>query len=498
MARPWWRTAALAGCGAALGAGIVTCGVVGGVGGIGAAVAAAKWESAARQLLASQTGGEVTFDDLRISVGSVTVVGLAVHDGAGELLRVDELVLGVGPSALTRDPVRIDTVEASGVHVTARCADRAGTSAFCGGAGFAVPPTLEALARSGSTSFDWPEVAVEAVTLRDVAVTAVTPDGTVDATVDQAEVHGLHASLDGGLAWTFASAEATGADALRDGRGLRADRVLLGADGALDVTGARAAFHVQDDRTLDLLPVLADVAPRWLGGHRAVPPDQAPWLGLSFAGLPWQPAVLRLDDAVLELTDGTFVSPPVPWRIAASHAELGPLPEGTVPLVATVGWAGGTGQAHGTVEPDGAIALTLDHAGSDATFYAPYLRPVLHRLGLTIGRGRVAADLDVRLRGSRVDVDGLVVGTEMVFAADQRDDAGSALAGFGGRLLAEGQDTWRTPVSIHGDLQDPRFSPTRELIAGVEDTLTAGARGVVDKAVGGVKRTVRKIFGKGD
>jgi hypothetical protein len=481
-----WRGMAAGGIGVGLGFAIVACGGFGVIGLAGAGLVALTWESGARAFVQQQTGGEVTFDRLSPSFDGLVVHGLAVHVGPGgeQIVRVDRLSLGVGPSALRQDPVRIARASADGVTVTL-ARDPAWT----------FPPTVRGILLGEIATFDWPAVEIGELAVTGITVSGTTPDGVLNGTADQLDLHDLALSLDGGLQWSLRSG-VLGATRLSTAEQAIVDfgAMTFRDDGTLVVDRMSATATVRPDRTVDMPPVAADFTPRWLGGHQG--PAEGPWLGIRLGWLPWVPRVVQLRGGQFAVTDGTFGAAPVTWDITVPTLDLGPIDGDRMPIVGEVGFAGGVAELTGAVQQDGRIGFDVRFTGGEASFFEPYVRQTLRTLSLALERGDASADLHVDLNGSQVHIAGTMTGSNVRFTAAQQDDAGSSLVGAGSRLFTANDDQpYRTRVDIRGDLVDPSFSPTKQIIAGMDHAVTSRVTGTIEGAVGTVKRTLRKVFG---
>ncbi|MEQ1503326.1 MAG: DUF748 domain-containing protein [Myxococcota bacterium] len=475
-----------AGCAAIAigGIGAVAIAVVG-VGGV-ALFAGSRWEEAARLWVEHRTGGEVTFDDLTVGPTGVTVSGLTIRmaPGGAEHLRIDTLFLGAGPRAFAADPVRFDTVDATGVHWTV-ARDAAGW-----------PPVTGGILATGG-GYDWPAVEVGSLTASQLTIDATTPDGAASTTVATAGGTELRLSLDQGLGWSFATVSASDAHLTVDGAESLAVRSVAGdADGALLVDGLVWTTAVRPDHTLNLPPVVADLAPVWVGGHREPYPADAPWLGVTFEGWPWRPRSVAWTDATVHLTDGVFARPAVDWTVTASTASLGPATDAAAPIAATLGLAGGTVAVTGQVAVNGAIGLEARFTGGQARAFEPYVRATLRELSLELDRGDTSADLRADLRGSKLALRGTVSTANLRFSGAKEDDGGSQILGLASRIATANRDELSTvPVSSAGDLRSASYSPVGQVLDGARRALGGRVGATPNGVVHKVKGVFDKVFG---
>lgn len=498
MGKPWPGGLAAGGCGVVIGAVVVGCGGFGAVAFAGVAMVTAGWEAAARTLVESQTAGEVSFDTLSIGFGEVVLGGFTVRTSAGdEVVRIDELRLGAGVGAFREDPVRMQRIDANGVHLALTRDD----------AGWRWPEATRALleGRQSTASYDWPALEAELVSITGLTAAATTPDGTLSVSIADAEAEALVANLDAapregapprGLAWSFRSGALGDFVATDDGREwLRADRVDLGADRTLAIDGGVLALALTADRAFDLPPVIVDAIPTWFGGR--APESDAPWFGVEGLGegLPWTPDRLTVTGSELVVTDAGM-APPYVWSFGVTDGALGPVAESGAEAPIACAWrlAGGDGKLDGTVTRDGLIRFDLDYHGGNARAFEPYLRAALRKMAIALDRGVTGASLATEIDGSQLTMRGGVTWTNVRFVTANHADTGSKLATLGSRIvMANDDEPYRVPVNIRGDLADPAFDPVQQVGDGLDDALKARAKGIVDGAVGKVQGAVGKV-----
>lgn len=456
------------------GCGAVGC-VVAGVGvlalaGGGYAVwnAQAGSEEALRAALTELTGDELTFESLEFGWTAVTVRGAEVHRAGKRIARVDSIVLYADPSTFSTDTWDVRLVEVEGVH---------GALAL-GPDGWELPPRTMALVQQGSDAdVDWPKLAIADLVVVGVDSTAESADGQITATVESATVGGISASMDDhGLTLGVQRADALNVDVRGEQPIAHVEHVTLDTHGRLTADNANLRVTAGPGGRLVLPPVVIDYAPRWLGGRVDIDPH-APWLGISLAGLPWQPVEAHVTGATVELTDGALVRPAIRWVATVSSATAGPSDGERIPVSAGVAVAGGSLQVSGSLQKSGSLALTLALANADAPKFTPYIQESLDHYGLQLDEGEVASDVGITLAGGHFTANGNITAGNLSFSHPEGKTAITALAANAATGLLGKRRTYTLPVRLDGDLDDPNFQPVRAVVAGLEDTIFASVGG---------------------
>lgn len=462
------------------GCGAVGC-VVAGVsvlalagGGYAAWNAQAGSEQALRAALTELTGDELTFESLEFGWSAVTVRGAEAHRAGERLVRVDSIVLHADPSTFRTDTWDVRLVEVEGVHA----------ALTLGPDGWELPPrTMALVQQGGDADVAWPKLTIADLVVVGVAATARSVDGQVAAGVESATVGGISASMGSdGLHLGVERADALNVD-LRAPAGADGDRpiahvehVTLDTHGVL--TAESAALHVVagPGGRLVLPPIVIDYAPRWLGGRVDIDP-QAPWLGISLAGLPWQPAQAKVTGATVDLVDGALVRPAVAWRATVPSASLGPVDGDKLPLAADVQVASGALRVTGDLSRSGRLSLAVPLSNADAPKFTPYIQESLDHYGLRVDEGRVSSDVAVTLHGGHFTANGTVTASDLAFSrADGKTAVTSIAANAAAGLLGKAR-SYTVPVHLEGDLADPGFQPVRAVVDGLEDTIFASVGG---------------------
>jgi len=456
------------GCGAigCVAAGVGALAVAGG----GYAVwnAQAGSEEALRAALTELTGDELTFESLEFGWSAVTVHGAEVHRAGKRIARVDGIVLNADPSTFSTDTWDVRLVEVEGVH----------GSLALGPDGWELPPrTMALVQQGGDADVDWPKVTIADLVVVGVDATAESADGQVTATVESATVGGISASMDdSGLHLAVERADALNLD-LRGERPIaHVEHVTLDKDGLL--TAENASVHVVAGAggRLALPPIVIDYAPRWLGGRKDIDPD-APWLGISLAGLPWQPVQAKVTGATVDLLDGALVRPAVAWRATVPTASVGPSDGVRLPLAANVQVASGALHVTGNLARTGRLSLSVPLDNADATKFTPYIQESLDHYGLQLDEGRVSSDVAVTLDGGHFTANGTVTAGSLGFSHAEGKTAVTAIAANAATGLLGKARTYTLPVRLAGDLDDPGFQPVRAVVDGLEDTIFASVGG---------------------
>lgn len=431
-------------------------------------------EEALRAVLTELTGDELTFESLEFGWTAVTVRGAEVHRAGKRIARVDSIVLNAEPSTFSTDTWDVRLVEVEGVH----------GSLALGPEGWELPPRTMALVQQGSDAdIDWPKLTIADLVVVGVDATAGSADGQVTATVESATVGGISALMDdSGLHLAVERADALNID-LRAPSGADGERpiahvehVTLAKDGLL--TAENASVHVVAGAggRLSLPPIVIDYAPRWLGGRMDIDPA-APWLGISLAGLPWQPVQAKVTGATVDLVDGALVRPAVAWHVAVSTASLGPSDGARLPLAANVQVASGALHVTGDLARTGRLSLSVPLENADATKFTPYIQESLDHYGLRLDEGRVSSDVAVTLDGGHFTASGTVTAGSLGFSHAEGKTAVTAIAANAATGLLGKARTYTLPVRLSGDLDDPGFQPVRAVVDGLEDSIFASVGG---------------------
>lgn len=437
-------------------------------GGYAAWNAQAGSEEALRAVLTELTGDELTFESLEFGWSAVTVHGAEVHRAGARIARVDSIVLNADPSTFSTATWDVRLVEVEGVH----------GSLALGPDGWELPPRTMALVQRGSDAdIDWPKLTVADLVVVGVDATAESADGQVTATVESATVGGISASMDdSGLHLAVQRADALNVDLRSDRPIAHVERVALGQDGLLTAENASVHVVAGSGGRLVLPPIVIDYAPRWLGGRVDVDPD-APWLGISLAGLPWQPLQAKVTGATVDLVDGALVRPAVAWHAAVPSASLGPSDGARLPLAADVRVASGALRVTGDLARTGRLSLSVPLGDADATKFTPYIQESLDHYGLQLDAGRVSSDVAVTLDGGHFTANGTVTAGGLAFSRAEGKTAVTSIAANAATGLLGKARTYTLPVRLEGDLDDPGFQPVRAVVDGLEDTIFASVGG---------------------
>ena len=474
------------GCAAVLGLGSVA---LVGVGGVGVLLGPGwAFEQSVRTALGGLTDGEATFESIELRDDGVIVWGLSVsHPDGTRVLWVDRVDLSCDPSTLATDDWVLNEVAVEGVRVELN--ER--------GDGLALPPVTWDLVWGETVQSRVPHVDIDTVRVVDFMFTGAGRPGTLRAEVDRVEAHGfeLDVGSDRPLRIREAVIEQVGSSV--GGRELVGVGLLtLDADGVFTATGVRGSASIQESGWPVWPPLVELWIPTWAGGRAApVEADLGPYWGWKPGRWVWAPERGTVSGR-LAVTDGLIAARPKTWALTDVEATIGPA-QRSLPFRARAYAAGGPVRVRGRVEPSGRVSNRITATGLDASEFSSYLAVDLAKLGVEIREGKLDAELDVSLQGSKLSSQGEVSLTEVRFNRTSIfSGLNKAMLTTASWLLGGKDKRFTADVGVNGDFHDRGFSPLRQIFGQVSAAIVKDAKDRVGKGVKTVTEGTGKLWNK--
>jgi serine/threonine protein kinase len=431
------------------GLGLVAVG--GGVLLIGLALAAGGgawwWMSSTEAALADAAAqGGISFADAVVRPGSVRLTDVVVNGRDGQpVARAAALTLEGSPSDLLGGAASHATFEGLSLDLRQDAS------------GWVLPAAGQALR-------------IGAIETGPVDVKVTTADGTLAA--KWADLKLQDATFGGSDPWAAASFAFTDLDVSATEPVLRAKEVSgASGDGVLRISGAEAWVRGRTDGFVDLPPVVAEVAPDWLGGAA---PSGGRWMGVDVSALPIDPVRLDVSDSTLHLLDRANAVKAVEWSVAVDRLGLGPLSDDGQTLPVTL--AGRERDARvsfdGDLRQDGMLRGTITVRGLALADLEPYLAPSLEHYAVNLTSGTVDATVDVGLKDSFVL---LTLDADMRSPTFVPDPAPKHEAPKKAQKLLEPRDLVSVEREISGDLARYDFMPIHSVLKALVDELVKPA-----------------------
>lgn len=335
---------------------------------------------------------------------------------------------------------------------------------------------------------DWGGARIDRVTVDGATAHVAAQGGTLDASVGEVVARGVLLAHQDEPPWQLGSVAVSSTTATVGGQRVAViPTITLGSDGTITTQGGEVWTSLASDHSLDLPPVVEDHVPTWLGGLRTESGD--PWYGVDYEGLPWRPHKLVATGLTLHLRDEYIAKRPQDWDIALQRATIGPRAGDRLPIQAHLGVVEGEIDATGALRQGGNLALAVNAKKLQLSELDAYTGPYLSPSGLEIVRGAAAAELEVKVRGSDLTVEGDAHLRRLELEGNHA--AGRLLAKAGNQL-----PNITVPVEVEGDLSDPGFSPMRAIIESTTTGLVGQLKGAAGQGVDKVMSSSAVSTGK--
>lgn len=474
------------GCAAVLGLGSVA---LVGVGGVGAFLGPGwAWEQSVRAALGGLTEGEATFDSIEMRDDGVIVWGLSLsHPDGTRVLWVDRVDVACDPLTLATDDWVLNEVAVEGVRVELNELE----------GGLALPPATWELIWGEGVQTRVPHVVIDRVRVVDSSFLGAGHSGSLAAKVETVEIHGFELMVGSERPLRLREAVFEQVASSVDGRELVGVGLLtLDADGVFTGSAIRGSVSIQESGWPVWPPLVELWIPTWAGGRGApVEGEPEPYWGWRPDRWVWVPERGSLDGR-LALTDGWIAARAKTWVLTGVEASVGPAKR-TLPFAVRAYTAGGPVRVGGRLEPNGRVSTRVTGTGLEASEFSSYLAVDLAKLGVEIREGKLDAQLDVSLLGSRLSSQGVVSLTEVRFNRTSIfSGLNKAMLTTASWLLGGKDKRFSADVGVNGDFQDRSFSPFRQIFGQVSAAIVKDARDRVGKGVKTVTEGTGKLWKK--
>jgi len=428
---------------------------------------AAAWERRVRHAVAEGTGGQLTWKMASIRPGAVLLGDVVLLGEDGEpVARAARVRVGgwwhlkggihLAPTDLEADGLRL---------YPRRTAD-----------GWVLPDRAIALLRDrgGDQGVHLRRIATGPIGLRGAGST-----GTLQGYIGGVELDDVVLLPPGGAPWTAADLSVGSITLKAPDPVLQVKRVEYDA-GVLTVDDLKAAVRVRQDGLLDLPPLLADLAPGWLGGLHDDAGD-APWLGIDPRVLPVPAKRVEVTSGTLQIFDWAHTPKTQEWDLDLDRVTLGPYAAPWLPLDGAGRIEEAPVMVQGDLRADGLVRGRAGVRHLPLGSFTPYMGAGLRRLVVEPSGGTLSGTLDFTLKDDSFAgrLDGEADDVAFVPAASPEGSSGPPA---GAAALAPTRDRVPLSAQVEGSLADADFHPLEELVQAVSAALLAPAAALLAPA----------------